>query len=105
MKCPRCAAPCADAALECAACGVLFSKWKELKEKERRAAEEALAKLAADPDEARPPSNPWVWRMLALGIAVAWSSALATYYLLWSRRQASPPEPTGIPAGVPTVPR
>lgn len=105
MKCPRCAAENADGAADCAACGVVFAKLKELKEKERRAAEEALARLAAAEDEAKPKTDPWVWRALAIGVAVAWSSALATYYLLWSRRHAPPPAAPNIPAGVPSVPR
>lgn len=78
MKCPACAAENPDGALECAACGVIFAKLKEKKEAERRAAEELLAKAEQSP----PPGNPWVPRLLAIGVVCVWLSAMAVYYLL-----------------------
>lgn len=90
MKCPSCGAKNPDAAVECGACGVVFTKWRELKEKERREGEAALARMSAG-EPAPAARNPWIGRGLAIAFVVAWLSALATYFLLWSGR----PGPSG----------
>lgn len=79
MKCPKCGAPCAEAADECLKCGVLFSKWRELKEKEKREAAEALKALEAPPEP--PKVNPWTGRLIAGVIVVWWMLGLAVYYV------------------------
>lgn len=97
MKCPECRAEGPDGAPECPACGVIFAKLKEKKEAERRAAEELLARAAEPPK----PVNPWVGRLLALGVVTAWLSGMAVYYILHMaqiRRQAEEtPSIPGLP--------
>lgn len=83
MKCPACAAQNPEGALECAGCGVIFAKLKEKKEAERRAAEDLLAKAEEQPAK---PGNPWVGRLLAIGLVCAWLSSMAVYYLLTMNR-------------------
>ncbi len=86
MKCPKCGAAAPDGADECPSCGLLFSRWKELKERERREAEEALARLEAPaPEAAR--GDPRKTRLLiSAALILAWLSIFGVYYHLRLRR-------------------
>ncbi|MFI5362016.1 MAG: hypothetical protein ACHQ49_08615 [Elusimicrobiota bacterium] len=77
MKCPSCSAPCADDAVECPSCGLVFAKWRERQEKARLAAAEALAALSV-PRAAAPP-NQALWRGAAVAVVVAWIAGMALY--------------------------
>ncbi len=83
MKCPNCGVACAESALECGACGLLFSKWRERQEREEREAAAALAKLEVKPD---PPLDSRVARSFALGAAVIWCALFAWYVHLETLR-------------------
>jgi hypothetical protein len=72
MKCPICAAPCGEDAAECPSCGLVFAKWRERRDKEKREAAEALKLL--DP-------NPWIGRLAGAVIVVWWMLGLAIYYI------------------------
>jgi hypothetical protein len=97
MKCPACAHEGPDGAAECASCGVIFAKFKEKKEAERRAAEELLAKA----EQPAPPPNPWVPRLLAIGLVCLWLSVMAVYYLLTMNRTVQRVEAERALPGVP----
>ncbi len=66
MKCPNCGAQGAAAAAECAACGIIFAKFKKKLE--------TLAPAAA------PVANPWIARTVAIVFLIAWMIGLAVYY-------------------------
>ena len=67
-------------AAECPSCGIIFSKWRELREKKK--AEDAAAAAALKPEPARPP-NLWIGRTISGALAVAWTVGLALYYRHW----------------------
>lgn len=77
MKCPSCGVAGAEDAVECTACGLLFSKWLERREREKREAAAALVKLEVKPQAAW---NPWIGRSIAFGVTVIWC-ALFTWYV------------------------
>ncbi|HEX4048304.1 MAG TPA: hypothetical protein VH309_10745 [Elusimicrobiota bacterium] len=77
MKCPSCSAECGDGAAECPACGLIFAKWRERREKEKDAALHALAALAGPSSPA--PTNPWLTRGAAAAFVLAWILILAVY--------------------------
>ena len=80
MKCPSCAAPSGEDAAECPSCGLVFAKWRERKEKEKREAEEALKALDLPP-EPKAGANPWIGRIAASVIVAWWMLGLAIYYV------------------------
>lgn len=79
MKCPNCGVACAEDASECAACGLLFSKWRERQERVKREAAAALAQLEIKP---RPPIDPRLARSLAIGVALLWCALFIWYFHL-----------------------
>jgi hypothetical protein len=66
MKCPNCGVEAPSGAADCAACGVIFAKFKK--------------KLESLPST--PPSRfqPWMGRALAVVVVLAWMAGLALYY-------------------------
>ena len=93
MKCPNCAAVAGDGASECPACGLVFSKWKELEV--RRKLEASAALSAVDVPSARTP-NLWTGRIVAGILVAAWLIGLSFYY---RRRMAEVKRPKGVPTG------
>ena len=73
MKCPSCGAQAADDAAECPACGIIFAKWRELREKEKRAALDALDAPAP------PPTNIWIVRIVAAALVALWVAVFCVY--------------------------
>lgn len=66
MKCPNCGVERTAGAVECAACGVIFEKFKK--------------KLDALPPPAPPRFPLWLGRTIAAVIVAAWMVALVVYY-------------------------
>lgn len=66
MKCPNCGVDAPAGASDCAACGVIFAKFKK--------------KLESLP--VTPPSRfqPWMGRALAVVVVLAWILGFALYY-------------------------
>ena len=79
MKCPICAAPCGDDAGECPACGLIFAKWRERQEKEKR---EALESSLA------PVRSPWIGRGIAAAMVASWLLALCFYMIRHARKES-----------------
>jgi hypothetical protein len=96
MKCPICAAPCGDDAAECPACGLIFAKWRERQEKEKREALEAQKELEASPKRVVP-ANPWIGRCIAAAMVAAWLLFLC-FYMIKRARKGS--EQIGVDTGV-----
>jgi hypothetical protein len=76
MNCPLCSTAATDGAAECPSCGAIFAKILELRQREMKKAEEALAQASAPPK----PLNAWNLRVAAAMIVVAWIVGLALYY-------------------------
>lgn len=76
MKCPSCAVEVGADAVECPACGVIFSKWREARKKEVAEAAAALEKPSpsVDPDAHKKALT------AAIAVAVGWMIFLAVYY-------------------------
>ena len=79
MKCPQCGVAAAPEAAECAGCGVIFAKLKEVREREKAAAALLDKTLAADV-ERLPYVHPWFGRVLAIVATVAWILGFGLYY-------------------------
>lgn len=81
MKCPNCGAEGPAGGVECAACGVIFAKFKKKLE----------PKLP-------PPSkfNPWKGRLIAAVIVALWIVSFALYYrgVVSGMRVRNPSGPT-----------
>jgi hypothetical protein len=88
MKCPSCGAQAGDGAAECPSCGLIFAKWLERQEKEKREAVEALKRLEAPPAGA-PPRNPWIGRGIAGAVVAVWLAGLVLF-AVHHRRRAKP---------------
>ncbi|UPT74393.1 MAG: hypothetical protein M0D55_01195 [Elusimicrobiota bacterium] len=97
MKCPMCSAAAPDAATECPSCGAIFAKLRERKEREKKLAAEALAKIAAPSEPVK--FNPWTGRVIAVCVVMMWMIGFAFYYkTTYSRpsgpaREFAPPPP------------
>jgi len=76
MNCPKCSTAATDGATECPSCGAIFAKVLEVRKRELKKAEEALAPAP------EPPKRFTVWhlRIAAAAIVVAWIVGLALYY-------------------------
>lgn len=100
MKCPSCGAQTPDAAPECATCGVIVAKALEKKEREKRLAEEFLARGEVPPPKA---PNLWIGRAIAVLIVVLWFGALFVYYVKVRHEAAMRADPTLrlVPVGRP----
>lgn len=66
MKCPNCGAQGPAGAAECAACGIIFAKFKK--------------KLETLEPAAAPVANPWIRRAVAIVFLIAWLIGLSLYY-------------------------
>ena len=66
MKCPNCAVEYAAGAAECAACGVIFAKFKKKLE----------AASALVPSK----FNPWIGRAIAAALVAVWFVGFGLYY-------------------------
>lgn len=77
MKCPSCAAPAEEGAVECPKCGILFAKFAAVEERRKREAAAALAALEAPPV---PAYNPWLGRGIAVGLVALWVLAFGLYF-------------------------
>jgi hypothetical protein len=66
MKCPNCSVEAPAGAADCAACGVIFAKFKK-----------KLENLSAP---SAPMIRPWLGRWVAAAIVVTWMVALGLYY-------------------------
>jgi len=66
MKCPNCGAVASAGAKDCAACGVIFEKFKK--------------KLDVLPPPTPPRFPLWLGRTIALVIVLSWMLALVVYY-------------------------
>jgi hypothetical protein len=86
VKCPNCAAEAGDDAAECPACGLVFAKWRERQEKEKREAAEALRLLDEGP---KPPPTLWVRRAAAFGAVLIWLSWFVYYVYRHTQRLPS----------------
>jgi hypothetical protein len=96
MKCPSCgAASDGDAAPECPACGLIFAKWRERQEKEKREALEAVQSLEIAPKAL--PKNPWVGRGIAIAVVLVWIAGLS--FLVSRRSRRARPAPIGQDTG------
>ncbi len=81
MKCPNCSREASPDAVECAACGLVFDKWKKRKEFEDELSREEKARaLAALESGAPPPVDSLTGRWIAAGIAVVWLVGFAAYF-------------------------
>ena len=88
MKCPSCGAAAPDGAAECPACGLIFAKWRERDEKEKREALAALEGRLTAPKLA--PANLWVGRGIAGAVVLAWLLALSYYIVRHERPKKAP---------------
>ncbi|MCR4295357.1 MAG: hypothetical protein NUW21_07460 [Elusimicrobia bacterium] len=66
MKCPNCGVDAPAGAADCAACGVIFAKFKK--------------KLESLPVTPRSRFQPWMGRALAVLVVLAWMLGFALYY-------------------------
>lgn len=96
MKCPKCSSVSASE-VECSSCGLLFSKWKTIEERERL---EAAAALALRETRSATSFNPWIGRGIALFLVVAWTVGLA---LVYHRHNATRPRPLPPPVEDPII--
>jgi hypothetical protein len=80
MKCPNCGVEAPAGAADCAACGVIFAKFKK--------------KLESLPVPVPSKHNPWIGRAAAAAIVLLWMAALGLYY-----RRAVSEMPVRNPAG------
>ncbi|NNN07485.1 MAG: hypothetical protein HKL90_16470 [Elusimicrobia bacterium] len=105
MKCPSCAAECAEGALECASCGVIFAKLEARRRREREEVEQALAKLGAD---SAPVVDPMLGRAVAMVAFALWAGVMSYFVVQQMRRRpaprpAAPERAVAAPAVVPTL--
>ena len=77
MNCPNCGAAAADGAADCAACGLVFAKWKALEERKLTAEVRALAETDLPPSHE---VSPWLGRAIAAGLVAFWMIALGLYF-------------------------
>ncbi|MDE2492086.1 MAG: hypothetical protein KGM24_14655 [Elusimicrobia bacterium] len=98
MECPSCAAQVPDGAAECPACGILFEKWREKKEREKRAALANLGRLEAGGEAPAldPVRRLWLVRAAAAILVLAWLGGFAWYYFVAlerAKRELRAPRP------------
>ena len=83
MNCPLCAATVQQDAADCHSCGVIFSKLRAKREREKKDAEAAVA-APEDGDEAAPPLDPrltpWRLRGAAAALVALWMLSFGLYY-------------------------
>lgn len=99
MKCPHCAVESADAAAECAGCGLVFAKWRERAERDkaRRESQPPPVSLAgAEAPVFRGFASPWTGRVLALGLVAAWLVGLSLYLRIRYAGGAPPGEEPAV---------
>lgn len=101
VKCPNCAAAAPEGGLECPACGVIFAKLAELRQREKAEAKAHAALLDA-PAPARAP-DPRNYRRLAIAIVLAWMAGLAAFVHVSARRFADTKEAPSDAVRPPTV--
>jgi uncharacterized membrane protein YvbJ len=92
VKCPNCGAQAPEGAPECPGCGVLFSKLKALKEREKREAAEFLA-LSEKPLPSA--SSLWRGRAAAAAVVMLWLIGLFAYLIADINRRAEKKLPPG----------
>lgn len=88
MKCPNCGAPSGDGAVECPRCGLVFAKWRERQEKEKRETADALKALESPSPP--PKVSPLIGRLIAGVIVLWWMLGLAVYYVHRLRQVSGP---------------
>ncbi|MDP3543257.1 MAG: hypothetical protein Q8T11_12385 [Elusimicrobiota bacterium] len=66
MKCPICGVDAPAGAVDCAACGIIFAKFKK--------------KLESLPVTPASRFQPWMGRALAVVIVLAWMAGFGLYY-------------------------
>lgn len=98
MRCPSCGRPASQGAEECAACGIVFAKWKKREdgraEDRRRAEAAALAALEA-PSARAGLFDPWLGRGIAGAVVAAWLIGFGLYFHHRYGRRPPPGDPTG----------